>query len=75
MTEKLKYLPSIVMSISFLVHNYLTNMDFEPRRKKSDKAKEKYDRNGSYTNKHVRINERLLERKNTSTIPPTSTKK
>jgi hypothetical protein len=34
------------------------------RRKKSDKAKEKQARNGSFSQKHVRIQEERLERIN-----------
>lgn len=40
-------------------------MDYTPRKKKSDKAKEKYDRNGGFSQKHVRITEAIKERKNT----------
>ena len=40
---------------------------YTPRRKKSDKAKEKYERNGSHTSKHVRIVEQLNGKKKTST--------
>jgi hypothetical protein len=38
-------------------------MDTEhtPRRKKGDKAKEKFDRNGGLTQRHVREAERLRE--------------
>jgi hypothetical protein len=40
-------------------------MDSEhtPRRKKSDKAKEKFDRNGKNTARHVREAERLQEKR------------
>jgi hypothetical protein len=33
------------------------------RKKKSDKAKEKFARNGGYSQKHVRIAEALAEKK------------
>lgn len=33
------------------------------RRKKSDKAKEKFERNGGYSQKHVRIAEALAEKR------------
>lgn len=33
------------------------------RKKKSDKAKEKYERNGGYSQKHVRAMEALAERR------------
>jgi hypothetical protein len=33
------------------------------RRKKKDKAKEKFDRNGGHSQKHVRIAEALAEKK------------
>jgi hypothetical protein len=33
------------------------------RRKKSDKGKEKYERNGSITQKHIRIIEALTEKR------------
>ena len=36
---------------------------FENRRKKKDKAREKADRNGSYSSKHVRIIEELKKKK------------
>jgi hypothetical protein len=36
---------------------------FENRRKKKDKAREKADRNGSYSSKHVRIVEELKKKK------------
>ena len=40
-------------------------MDTEhtPRRKKGDKAKEKFERNGGYSQKHVREVERIQEEK------------
>ena len=40
-------------------------MDSEhtPRRKKSDKAKEKFDRNGKNTARHIREAERLQEKR------------
>lgn len=38
-------------------------MDYQPRRKKSDKAHEKKDRNGGYSTKHIRIAEELLEKR------------
>lgn len=34
------------------------------RKKKSDKAKEKYDRNGGFSQKHVRLQEALQEKRN-----------
>jgi hypothetical protein len=34
------------------------------RKKKSDKAKEKFDRNGGFSSKHVRLSEALLEARN-----------
>jgi hypothetical protein len=37
--------------------------DHQPRKKKSNKAKEKYERNGSFTQKHIRITEALKEKK------------
>lgn len=37
------------------------------RRKKSDKAKEKYEKNGNHTSKHVRMMEALQEKKKCST--------
>jgi hypothetical protein len=39
-------------------------MDFEKRRKKSDKAKEKFERNGGFSQKHVRIAETLKLKEN-----------
>jgi len=33
------------------------------RKKKKDKAKEKFDRNGGYSQKHVRLAEALAEKK------------
>lgn len=39
--------------------------DFKPRRKKSDKAKEKFDKKGNFTSKHIRIVEKLKEKKAT----------
>jgi|APCry1669192010_1035390.scaffolds.fasta_scaffold174985_1 hypothetical protein len=48
------------------IHLYLfTIMDFTPRRKKSDKAKEKA---GMPSSKHVRQHEALMEKKAT-TVP------
>ena len=35
------------------------------RRKKSDKSKEKYERNGVITQKHIRIVEALTEKRRT----------
>jgi hypothetical protein len=35
----------------------------EKRRSKKDKAKEKYERNGAFTSKHVRIAETLAEKR------------
>jgi hypothetical protein len=37
--------------------------EYKQRRTKSDKAKEKYERNGSHTSKHVRMIEQLKEKK------------
>ena len=37
--------------------------EFKQRRKKSDKAKEKYERNGKNSSKHVRMMEKLSEKK------------
>ncbi len=37
------------------------------RRKKSDKAKEKFARNGGFSQKHVRATEALLEKRSQST--------
>lgn len=34
------------------------------RQKKSDKAKEKYERNGGFSQKHIRIQEALREKNN-----------
>ncbi len=34
------------------------------RKKKSDKAKETYERNGGFSQKHVRIQESLQEKRN-----------
>jgi hypothetical protein len=39
--------------------------NFTQRKKKSDKAKDKYERNGKNTTKHVRIVEKLKEKKST----------
>lgn len=36
---------------------------FKERRKKSDKAKEKYERNGSHSSKHIRLIENLMDKK------------
>jgi len=35
----------------------------EKNRKKKDKAKEKFDRNGGFSTKHVRIVEQLAEKR------------
>jgi hypothetical protein len=35
---------------------------YKERRKKSDKAKEKYERNGAYTSKHIRLMEQQKEK-------------
>ena len=40
-------------------------MDNYERRKKSDKAKEKFERNGGYSQKHVRLQEALAEKRGT----------
>ena len=43
-----------------------SKMDYkEPKelRKKSDKAKEKFERNGGYSQKHVRLMEAVVENK------------
>ena len=45
------------------------------RRKKSDKAKEKYERNGAFSQKHVRIAEALSEKKLAEGKNTSSTKK
>ena len=37
--------------------------EYTPRRKKGDKAKEKFARNGGYSQKHVREVERIQEEK------------
>jgi len=37
--------------------------DPRPRKKKGEKAKEKYERNGGFTKKHIRIAEALKEKK------------
>jgi hypothetical protein len=37
--------------------------EYTPRRKKGDKAKEKFARNGGYSQKHVREAERIQEEK------------
>jgi hypothetical protein len=39
--------------------------EYKQRRKKSDKAKEKYERNGKNSTKHVRIIENLKAKKTT----------
>ncbi len=45
------------------------------RRKKSDKAKDKFDRNGGFSQKHVRMREAMMEvRANTSVMQPKSNK-
>lgn len=41
--------------------------EFKQRRKNSDKAKEKYEKNGNFTKKHIRIVEKLKENKNFTT--------
>lgn len=49
-----------------------SKMDYkEPkeRKKKSDKAKEKFERNGAYSQKHVRQKEALAEKKATRPKP------
>jgi hypothetical protein len=38
-------------------------MDNYERRKKSDKAKEKFERNGGYSQKHVRLQEAAAEKR------------
>jgi len=38
-------------------------MDFVKPRKKKDKEKEKFERNGGYSSKHVRITEELKKKK------------
>jgi hypothetical protein len=40
------------------------------RKKKSDKAKEKFDRNGGFSSKHVRLSEALLEARNGKNTEP-----
>jgi len=47
-------------------------MDFsvpDKRRKKKDKAKEKHDRNGGFTQKHVRLTEATQEKNSTKPKP------
>jgi hypothetical protein len=39
--------------------------EFKQRRKKSDKAKEKYEKNGNFSSKHIRIVENLKNKKST----------
>jgi hypothetical protein len=39
-------------------------MDFEKRRKKSDKAKETHDKYGGFSQKHVRLTEALKLKEN-----------
>jgi general stress protein 26 len=41
-----------------------SKMDFEKRRKKSDKAKEKFDKHGGFSQKHVRLAEILKLKEN-----------
>ena len=43
------------------------------RRKKSDKAKEKYELNGGFTQKHIRLQQTLMESR--SKLPATNTDK
>jgi hypothetical protein len=54
-------------TVSTNQHNltHESQMDYpDPkRRKKSDKAKEKYERNGGFSQKHVRATEALLEKR------------
>lgn len=49
-----------------MVHPKKTTMDNIKvgRSKKDDKAKEKYDRNGGFSQKHVRLSEALAEKRN-----------
>ncbi len=42
------------------------------RNKKSDKAKEKHERNGAFSQKHVRLQEALQEKRAASGKPPKS---
>jgi hypothetical protein len=46
-----------------------SDMDYpDPkRRKKSDKAKEKYERNGGFSQKHVRLSEEIQTKRSTTT--------
>ena len=37
--------------------------DIKERRKKSDKAKDKYQKNGGFSSKHIRITEALKDKK------------
>jgi len=37
--------------------------DFQKRRKKKDKAKEKFERNGGFSTKHIRITEEVQIKK------------
>jgi hypothetical protein len=50
--------------LNFLLHIFVQKMDFEKRRKKSDKAKEKFDKNGGFSQKHVRLAEALKLKEN-----------
>ena len=42
------------------------------RNKKSDKAKETYERNGGFSQKHVRMMEAMAEKRASSAKPPKS---
>ena len=45
-------------------HSSIIKMEhFKERRKKSDKAKEKYERNGVHSAKHVRLIEKIVSLK------------
>ena len=41
----------------------------DKRRKKKDKAKEKYEKNGGFTAKHVRISLKIAQQSSTKVTP------
>ena len=43
--------------------NNQMDTEYTPRRKKGDKAKQKFARNGGYSQKHIREAERIQEEK------------
>ena len=45
------------------------------RKKKSDKAKETYERNGGFSQKHVRMMEAMVEKRSASTVSTTLAQK